>query len=328
MEINSGSPLVTVVVLTKNSGKLFEEVLGAIKSQITPWQFEILVVDSGSTDGTIEFLASQDGIRLVEIESHEFGHGKTRNLAVREARGEFVAMLTHDAKPADRNWLANLLVPFEKDSAVAGVFGRHLAYESASVYTKRDLKLHFDGFLTWPSIMGNDDPARYERDPGYRQLLHFFSDNNACLRKSVWRQIPYPDVDFAEDQVWAKQIIDAGFKRAYADDAVVYHSHDYAVADTFRRSFDESRALRRLFGYIFCPSLLHGFAQTVACTKRDWFFLFDQRLLINELTLALKTPFLHFAKQMGFFLGSYEGKNEQLLFELFSLDRSKKMAKK
>ena len=59
-----------------------------------------------------------------------------------------------------------------------------------------------------------DDKARYDRDEPYRQRLHFFSDNNALVRRSVWEQIPYPDVDFAEDQIWAQQIIEAGWKRA------------------------------------------------------------------------------------------------------------------
>jgi O-antigen biosynthesis protein len=317
----------SVIVLTKNPGEIFKKVLPAIRSQITPWEFEVIVVDSGSTDGTIEFVEQFTDVRLIQIESSEFGHGKTRNYAVSQSRGEFAALLTHDAMPADQHWLENLIKPFMEDAKVAGVFGRHKAYPEHSTYTQRDMQMHFDGFLQWPAIMGMEDPERYQRDQGYRQLLHFFSDNNACLRKSVWKKIPYPDVNFAEDQLWAKAIIESGYKRAYANDATVFHSHDYSVKDTFRRSFDESRALKTLFGYDLCPSAGYGVKQVYACAKSDLGYLSSNGGIFKEFFLALKTPFLHAAKQLGFFIGRYEGKYKSTFFWLFSLDDAKKRKK-
>jgi O-antigen biosynthesis protein len=326
-DANSETIKASVVVLTKNPGEIFKRVLPAIRAQITPWEFEIMVVDSGSTDGTIEFVQQYADVRLIQIESSEFGHGKTRNFAVSQSRGEFAAMLTHDAMPADEYWLDNLIKPFMQDSKVAGVFGRHKAYPEHSSYTQRDMQVHFDGFLQWPAIMGMEDPERYKRDQGYQQLLHFFSDNNACLRKSVWKKIPYPDVNFAEDQLWAKAIIESGYKRAYANDAAVFHSHDYSVKDTFRRSFDESRALKTLFGYDLCPSAGHGVKQVYACIKSDFSYLSSNGGIFKNFFLALKTPFLHVAKQLGFFIGRYEGKYKSTFFWLFSLDDAKKRKK-
>jgi rhamnosyltransferase len=314
----------TVAILTKNPGPIFKEVLAAVLAQKMPQPYEVLVVDSGSSDGTVEFLRGQQGIRLLEIKSSEYGHGRTRNLAVSQAKGEYIAMITHDAKPADSSWLANLIAPLQNDASVAGVFGRHLAYPEARPWTKRDLIAHFDHFLTWPLVMGIEDKERYARDPGYRQVMHYFSDNNACLRKSVWDQINYPDVDFAEDQLWAQAIMEAGHKRAYAHDAVVYHSHDYSVRDTFRRSFDESRALKRLFGYDLCPSLAHGAYQVFACTRRDEKYLKATVGFRKGYKLALILPMLHLAKQMGFYIGRYQGKFKSVLFRLFSLDSANK----
>lgn len=324
MEDDFQSVRVTVAILTKNPGYIFREVLPAVLSQETPWAYEVLVIDSGSSDGTLDYIRQQSGVRLVEIQSGEFGHGKTRNLAMSLAHGEYVAMLTHDAKPANSNWLANLVAPFDSEGAIGGAFGRHIAYPEATPYIKRDLQLHFNHFLQWPLVMGIEDPGRYEQDQGYRQVLHFFSDNNACLRKEVWKTIPYPDVDFAEDQLWAKAIIEAGYKRAYVDNAVVYHSHDYTVWNTFRRSFDESRAMKRLFGYELCTSFGHAIYQAFACTRRDLMDLKKSVEIRNHWGLVLATPMLHVAKQAGFYIGGHQGLFKDMLFRLFSLDNAKK----
>ncbi len=315
---------VTVVILTKNPGAIFKDVLKATLYQLAPWEYEVLVVDSGSSDGTVDFIKQFPQVTLFEISPAEFGHGKTRNFAVSKAKGTYVAMLTHDAKPFNQDWLFNLVKPLDEHPEAAGVFGRHEAYPDHNIYIQRDMKMHFNSFLQWPAVMGMEDPERYEREEGYRQVLHFFSDNNACLRKEVWKKIPYPDVNFAEDQLWAKAIIEAGYKRVYADDAVVYHSHDYSVKDTFRRSFDESRALKSLFDYDLCPSAKHGIKQIYACAKSDLNYLSLTTGFSKSPSLALRTPMLHAAKQSGWFIGRYQGQFKGLLFWLFSLDNAKK----
>jgi len=314
----------SVVILTKNPGDIFKKVLTEVVAQDTPWPFEVLVVDSGSRDGTIEFSKHVEGVRLIQISPEQFGHGRTRNFGIANTSGEFVAMLTHDALPANRQWLQEMVSAADSSPEVAGAFGRHLPYPEASPYMKRDLKLHFDHFLQWPTVMGIEDPERYAREAGYRQVVHFFSDNNACLRRSVWEKIPYPDVDFAEDQLWAKQAVESGFKRAYADKAAVYHSHDYSVWDTLRRSFDESKALKRLFGYELCPSFAHGAYQVYACSKRDWGYLKSVDSYSYWSWLGLSTPFLHLAKQTGFYLGQRSDRLGNIVHRLLSLDNALK----
>ena len=91
----------SVVIPTKNPGAIFQRVLDAVETQETKWPYEILVIDSGSTDGTVDFIQSRKNVRLHQILSTEFGHGKTRNLGVSMTSGEFVAMLTHDALPVN-----------------------------------------------------------------------------------------------------------------------------------------------------------------------------------------------------------------------------------
>lgn len=295
----------SVVVLTKNPGDIFREVLRAVLSQQTRFTFDVLVVDSGSTDGTVAYVeALADArVQLLQISPAEFGHGKTRNLAVASTRGQYVAMLTHDALPATPQWLQSLVDIADSDERIAGVFGRHIAYPSATPFTKRDLEEHFQHFGK-EKVVFCADVERYRTDERYRQMLHFFSDNNALLRRKVWELIPYPDVDFAEDQIWAKQFIEAGWKKGYSDEGAVYHSHDYAIFEKLQRSFDEAFALYRLFGYVLVPSRRDAVRTFLARTYRDFVYANRQRLWICECAAVLKMPLINFMTVVGHYIGS------------------------
>lgn len=243
-----------VVIPTKNAMRTLPNVMRKVMLQRTPWPYEIIAIDSGSSDGTSDYLRGLAGVRLIEIAPREFGHGKTRNLGVEAADAEFIAFLTHDAEPSDENWLLNLVSSAEQDPTIAGVFGRHIAYETASPFLKSDLDKHFAGFLAHPLVVSRElDPVRYGSDEGWRQMLHFYSDNNSLLRKAVWKKHPYPNVEFAEDQIWARTVIEAGYSKAFAPDAIVYHSHDYGFVEQLRRAFDESRNFTKYFGYSLSP---------------------------------------------------------------------------
>lgn len=249
----------TVVIPIKNAMRFLPKVMDKVLSQRASWPFQVIAIDSGSTDGSTNYLRELNRIRLVEIPPREFGHGKTRNLGVKLSEAEFVAFLTHDAEPEDENWLSNLVRAAEQDPTIAGVFGRHKAYDTASPFTKSDLDKHFEGFRAHPLVVSRDlDPVRYDTDEGWRQFLHFYSDNNSLLRKSIWKKIPYPDVEFAEDQIWARSIIQEGYRKAYAPDAVVFHSHDFGAVEQLRRAFDESRNFSKYFGYKLSPNPGHA----------------------------------------------------------------------
>lgn len=247
-----------VVIPVKNAMTILPQVISQVLAQKADWPFEVIVIDSGSRDGTVAYLRGLDTIRLIEISPADFGHGRTRNLGVSATTAEFVAFLTHDAIPKDEYWLANLVAVAEMDSEIVGVFGRHIARADASPYTKYDLDRHFDGFGKLPQVHSRAlDEARYETDQGWRQVMHFYSDNNSLMRRSVWEAIPYPDVEFAEDQLWARAVVEAGYKKAYSADAVVVHSHDYGLREQFRRAFDESRNFKKYFGYLLTPTPFH-----------------------------------------------------------------------
>lgn len=314
----------SVVIPAKNGGALFIRVLDALLQQKAPWDFEILVIDSGSTDNTVKHCEERN-VKLVSIPPSEFGHGKTRNLGISMTKGEFVALLTQDALPASNEWLFNLVSAVEQAPDVAGAFGRHLPYPDADPYTARDLGLHFDGFLSWPAVLRkSDNETRYTAELGYRQVMHFFSDNNACLRRSVWEKYPYPDVDFAEDQIWAKTIIEAGYGKAYADNAAVYHSHSYSVIEAGRRAFDESMALYKLFGYRLCPTIIHLLAQGMRTSATDMRYSMRQPNPGSQIFYMARAPFYNFSRMIGYYLGAHGTAIPQGIMRHISLDRALK----
>ena len=302
MTCKSNDFKVSVIIPTKNAGPQLRLVLEAVLSQRTTWLFEVIVIDSGSSDGTLDLIKLYPSVRLLEIPPKEFGHGKSRNYAIAHSEGEYIAMITQDALPENPFWLAELVKAIEADSRIAGVFGRHIAYPDASPFTRYELEQHFLGFIAHP-VVSLDDRNRYDQDEGYRQFLYFFSDNNAMLRRSVWQEIPYPEVDFAEDQAWARLIIEAGHHKAYAHNAVVKHSHNYGFIERLQRSFDESYALFRMFNYQHGRTFRHAVMSFIAITIRDFKYVFHEGLLKDHLGLMLSMPLDNLMRMLGFYLG-------------------------
>lgn len=314
-----------VVIPTKNGGSLFEKVLKETLSQVTGFAFEVLVVDSGSTDQTIS-VVERSKAKLLSVEPEEFQHGATRNFAVSQTEAEFVAFLTHDALPASKFWLRNLILKMESDESVAGAFGRHRAYPDCDPFTADELERHFDHFKSLEPVQRIEDRERYSKDIGYRQLLHFFSNNNSCLRRSVWEKIPFPSVNFAEDQAWAQKVVEAGYSKIYADDAVVFHSHSFTTVETFRRAFDESKAMMELFDYKLVPSRSCILKNSLHQLRMDKRLVVSRKLIRSAPVCVLKRPIRVLAKQLGSFAGqraSSLGEAQHFL----SLDQSKKRSK-
>jgi rhamnosyltransferase len=316
---------VSVIIPTKNAGPQLRHVLDGVLNQQIDWPLEVLVIDSGSTDNTINIVKSYASVRLIEIAPREFGHGKTRNFAIANTIGEFIAMLTQDALPVNTLWLAELVNTIEMDSRIAGVFGRHIAYTDASPFTRYELEQHFLGFSSNP-VVELDNRKRYEHEEGYRQFLYFFSDNNALLRRTIWQEIPYPDVDFAEDQAWARLIIEAGYRKAYAHNAIVCHSHNFGFIERLQRSFDESFALRRLFNYHHGQGVYHAVRSFWGITIRDFRFAFRAGLFKTDFMQVLSMPLDNLMRVAGHYLGSNGSKIPECIRLRLSRDRQLMLA--
>jgi rhamnosyltransferase len=239
---------VTIVIPVKNGADTLESVLEAVFAQKTKYQYEVVCVDSGSSDGSLEIIKKYS-CRLFQIKTEEFGHGRTRNFGASQGTGEFIVFLTQDALPASERWLDSFVDAMKTDDKNAGGFGIHYPYPDCNLLDKIMLRNHFRNFGDTTTVFEIEDEERYQTDDGYRGFLSFFSDNNSCLRRSVWEQYPYEDVDFAEDQIWARTVLEHGYRKVYVPDAPVYHSHNFKLTSYLGRCFDEYRALYQINGY-------------------------------------------------------------------------------
>ncbi|MBI4837009.1 MAG: glycosyltransferase family 2 protein [Candidatus Portnoybacteria bacterium] len=277
-----------------------EQCLNMVFRQKAGFAFEVICVDSGSKDKTLEIvekfrdlcnkkndlLSSSDeegvgggvdeiittplrpsgtspqlrgggigSIKLFQIPPLEFGHGRTRNFAVSKTSGEYLVFLTQDAIPADENWLKNIIKPMEDDSEVAGVFGQHLPRKECDPFQRKTLNEFMDSFgkeLTIYKLANSGDEKEFEAK---KHVLSFFSNVNSAIRRSVFEKIPFRDIEMGEDQFWAKDILLAGYKKAYAPEAKVYHSHNYGIWNQFKRWFDEFRQHKKNINYVGVSSI-------------------------------------------------------------------------
>lgn len=260
---------VSIVIPTKNAGTGFAAVLDAVFSQETVYSFEVVCVDSGSSDGTLDVIGRYP-CRLIRIAPEEFGHGKTRNLGASHGAGEYIVFLTHDALPASTRWLQNLIDAMKIDDQVVGGFGAHLTYPGCNPLDARDIAAHFASFGTENKVMYIDDEEKYRSDDFYYRIASFFSDNNACIRRDIWEKYPYPDVEFAEDQIWMRMMLEKGYRKVYCPSASVYHSHNFKLSEYFGRYYDEYQALYSLYGeYLIVGRLLHVPKAAIVSARRD-----------------------------------------------------------
>lgn len=276
--------MISVVIPVKDGGADLVRCLEAIRRQRIDEEVEIVVVDSGSRDGSAE-RAHRLGARVHSISPDEFHHGRTRNVGAEIARGEVLVFTSQDAYAADDRWLAALVCPLALDKTVAGVYGRQLPHETA-----RPPERYFLDFLYGPD-------ARVQRLEGVEDLsfeVTLFSNVNSAISRRVWEKYPFADdVVMSEDQEWSRRVLLAGMSIVYEPDAAVYHSHVYTIAGAFRRFFDSGASADRsyLSNERRSRQTLRGAAARYARDEVAWLWRTGQRRWIPYAALSESAKF-------------------------------------
>jgi len=210
---------VTIAIRTYNEGKDLEKILPKIYSQKKVPDFEVLLIDSKSTDSTQE-LIKKYGLRAVYIDQKNFTHAWTFNLGAEYARGEIVVYTSAHVIINDDLWLHDLVKHFD-DPRVAGVFGRQLPIKGLNYVEEFKLNLFF----------------------GEREERANFSNANGAIRRSVWLRHRYNEnvplqYSWGEDQKWIQEVKKDGYRIVYEPLSEVYHSHKPSLKSRLKSSFN------------------------------------------------------------------------------------------
>jgi len=248
------TPYVSIVLPTRNGAATLPSLFEAVARQRVDFPFEVVAVDSSSSDGTAALLRERAD-RFITISADAFDHGLTRNLGIEQARGELIVLTVQDALPTSETWLAALTAPLGADNRLAGTFARQIARPEASAITRYSLA-RWAGASDMPRTTAVSSRAEFEAlDPAARFERCIFDNVCACIRRSVWSQHPFRRTPIAEDVEWARDVLLAGYRLAYTPAAAVIHSHDRSARYEFARTCSLHRRLHELFGLRTIPTL-------------------------------------------------------------------------
>lgn len=229
MQLNRLAYSLSIIIRTLNEARYLGDVLAAVAGQDYPRDLlEVLVVDSGSCDATLE-IAGRHGCRILKIKREDFSFGRSLNLGCEAAAGEILVFVSGHCVPSDKFWLSELVAPFAECS-VGLTYGRQMAGPATRFSESRIFEKYF--------------PA----DAAHAQKIPFFCNNaNAAVRRSCWQRTRFDEVlTGLEDMQLARRLWEEGGRIAYAPKSAVYHHHDERWGQVVRRFEREAIALQKI----------------------------------------------------------------------------------
>ncbi|HOB33749.1 MAG TPA: glycosyltransferase, partial [Verrucomicrobiota bacterium] len=217
-------PLVSIIMRSCNEGWALKETLPALKAQdYRNW--ELIVIDSNSTDGSVDLIRSARPQVFVRIRREDYNPARVLNVGMELSRSEFGIFLNADATPQGRNWLRPLVERLQ-DPRTAAVFGRQIPRPHCHAVFAHDYERCFGS---------NRESARWD---------HFFSMASSGIRKDIWRLRGFdPRMQYSEDDEYTRWCRSRDYRVVYVPESVAMHSHNYTPKEAYRRSFGEARAL-------------------------------------------------------------------------------------
>ena len=273
-------PLVTLLIRCKNEERYIDQTLSVLIKQRFR-DFEIVAVDSGSHDNTINILRTYP-VKLIRIKPKEFTFGYALNVGMNNSDGKYVCPISAHAVPKDDMWLEKLIEPL-KDKKIAAAYGRQLPHTDCNPFERASLTRWY-----------GSDARTQIKDP-------FFSTVNAAIKKEIWKIFPFDEtLPYAEDQQWAREVQKHGYAIVYQPSAEVYHSHSENLFKVYQRSLQEAIALKQM-GVIRNQSFSNFFTQWRKDLTKDFQIL---RETASSRWWLFYAPLYRFAKSFGCYKGA------------------------
>jgi len=226
---------ITILIRTYNEEALLPLTLEALMAQREK-SFNIVLVDSGSTDKTLEIARYYEGIKIIEVPREDFTYGRALNIGIAAVvdRAKYIAMLSAHAIPCNDNWLSELLLPVRDHPEVAGVYGKQVPFPD-----------HMCNPIV-RALATEAYPNCYGDKPFVTTSSYFFSNVNSLITSESWQENKFDEsLEACEDWHWAKAAIASGRIIAYQPSAAVYHSHPDNYHNYFVRLRREASGARK-----------------------------------------------------------------------------------
>jgi len=238
---------VSILIRTKNEERHLGETLSVLYSQ-TYKNYEVLVVDSGSTDRTLE-IAREYPVSIFEIKPEDFTWGYSLNFGFRKAKGTYVICLSAHSLPLSDGWLATIISNFD-DEKVAAVMCNTLPWPDCNPFDRRGLLKKF-----------NIEKQEIKEGPPF-----LFGNTSCAVRKAAWEKVNYDEsLSYCEDHDWLRKVRSIDYKVIYEPAAKVYHSHNETLKQIYKRYYQEANAsiLLGFRTYTFFNILFDSVAGTI-----------------------------------------------------------------
>lgn len=221
------TPACSIIIRAYNEERHLGRLLEGIAGQ-TVQDVQIILVDSGSTDRTLE-IARQYPVQVVSIRPQDFSFGRSLNLGLETARAELAVLASAHVYPVYPDWLENLLAGFT-DVKTALVYGKQRG-AAVSHFSEQRIFHHW-----YP-----DQSIRHQAHP-------FCNNANTAIRRSLWQENPYNELlPGLEDLAWARQVFEKGFSIHYSAEAEVVHVHNESWQGVYNRYRREGMAFKALY---------------------------------------------------------------------------------
>ena len=242
-------PFVSVIIPVYNGGEYIKRLVKSLKDQVNISRLEIIVIDSGSTDGSVQYLKSEK-IQVIEIAHEQFSHSYARNLGAEKATGEYLLFMTQDALPSSDDWVQNFSRYVRNGSAAAATCVSY-PYANHDLFGKLELDI-FNCFMQFGD--GRDRISRQSGDTNSFQALRRaaqLSDVACCIRKEIFDKYKYRG-RYGEDLDLGIRLIKDGEALAFMQTSPIYHSHLRDQSYIFKRTIVDTVFLNEI-------SREHGF---------------------------------------------------------------------
>lgn len=280
VDAKGSPPGCTVILRCKNSGHEIGLTLAALFSQEYK-DFELLVIDSGSTDNTLDIVSAYPH-RLLKIAPQDYVPGRVLNRGISENKSPICVFLNSDCVFLSPHSLGRLVAAFD-DPDVMAAFARQVARPEAWPWVRREYLASF--------------PISGEATPWIELSLPF-----AAMRRTAWDVQPFYDEAWgSEDTAWGHRAKERGWKIRYVPDALVMHSHNYTLKQLFGRRFIEGEADSFIYGNAYQP--LRIILRAISQTIRDWKSDIRERCL-TDIPMA---PVRRFVDAAGYLKGAHHG---------------------